>query len=509
MKPAYCDVSLLYVEDEADARELLAKAITREFPAIRFHVAENGSQGLDLFLREQPVIVLTDISMPVMDGIRMAREIRKIDPEVFIIAVTAHSDTGYLLNAIEVGINHYLLKPVEFRKLFSAIGACIETIGLRRRLREHEEHIRKLSHAVEGSPCPVMITDSHGTIEYVNHKFCEVTGYTQAEVIGENPRILKSGRVPQETYQQLWGAVTAGREWHGELLNRKKDGELYWELSSISPIIGPEGKTTHFVAVMEDITERKRSTEKIEALNDELAARAAELEAFNYMVSHDLQTPLTVVDGYCQIMLEHHVSTLNEKCREYLGEIHDWTLRMSRLIETLLDFSRLSHREIKRQAVDLSGIARRVIAECRFREPSRHVTTIIPDGIIAHADQALTVVLLENLIGNAWKFSKNREEAIIEFGVGERVGMPTYFVRDNGIGFDVPQEGKLFAPFQRLPGSGDYSGHGIGLATVKRIIESHGGRIWAESREGEGATFFFTLGNRPIDSDSTLKPSGS
>jgi light-regulated signal transduction histidine kinase (bacteriophytochrome) len=118
----------------------------------------------------------------------------------------------------------------------------------------------------------------------------------------------------------------------------------------------------------------------------------------------------------------------------------------------------------------------------------------------------LAVVLLENLIGNAWKFSKNREEAIIEFGVGERVGMPTYFVRDNGIGFDVPQEGKLFAPFQRLPGSGDYSGHGIGLATVKRIIESHGGRIWAESREGEGATFFFTLAGVEGSENQCSKP---
>jgi PAS domain S-box-containing protein len=488
------DFSILYVEDETDTRELVRDILVRKYRRLTVEVATDGENGLELFRELQPDIVITDLSMPLLDGIAMSREIRQLSPETHIIAVTAHSETKYLLDAIEIGINHYILKPIVNRKLFAVLDACIEAIRMRRLLKAQEEHIRKLSSAVEGSSCSVMITDAHGIIEYVNPKLCSVTGYSADEVVGKTPRIMNSGQTPAGTYEQLWNAITDGREWHGELLNRKKNGELFWESVSISPSRDDSEASTHFVAIKEDVTERKQAAEMIEKLNSELAATAAELEAFNYTVSHDLRTPLTLINGFCQVIQTHYASCFPKKCREYFEDIHAATLRMDRLIGTLLDFSHLSRCELNREPVDLSEFVQRVASDLRQLEPERHITVTVHDGIVADGDPRLLAVLVQNLLGNSFKYTSKKEHAVIEFGVEESGVCPAFFVRDNGTGFDMADAEKLFVPFQRLPGSEDFSGHGIGLATVKRIVQRHGGDIWAKAKPGAGSIFYFTLG---------------
>ena len=253
------DISILYVEDEPEPREMVGRVLALQLRSLRLYTAENGEAGLALYRKHRPDIVITDINMPLMDGIRMGNEIKSLNPEAIIIAVTAHSDTSYLLDAIETGISNYVLKPIDYDKLFEAIAKGIETVRMKRVVQEQNNYIRMLSRAVEASPCSVVITDSKGVIEYVNTKFTELTGYSSEEAIGQNPRILKSDRVPPDTYEELWGTITAGREWRGEFLNLKKNGGLYWESASISPIFNDQGAITHFVAVKEDITERKRA----------------------------------------------------------------------------------------------------------------------------------------------------------------------------------------------------------------------------------------------------------
>ncbi len=494
------DILILYVEDDPEAREMVSRVLARKIRTLRLYTAENGAAGLALFKEHRPDIVVTDINMPVMDGIRMGEEIKALDPDALIIAVTAYSDTRSLLNAIEIGINNYVLKPIDYDKLFAAIDKCIETVTLKRRVNEQNEHIRQLSRAVEAGPSAVVITNSKGIIKYVNPKFTEMTGYTPEEAIGQNPRILKSNKMPADIYEELWGDITDGNEWHGEFLNRKKDGGLYWESASISPIFGGQGDITHFVAVKEDITERKRAAEKIEILNTTLAARASELEAanqeleaFNSMVSHDLRKPLTNINCNCQVILELYRATLNEQCHDYVKDIYTETLRMSQLIDTLLTFSRLGRAELHLQPVDLSGTAAYVAKTFRQAEPGRNCTVHIEEGIRAEGDPKLLKVVLENLLGNAWKYTGKREKAIIEFGVTEIDGERVCFVRDNGIGFDMAYAEKLFLPFERAPDARDFEGYGIGLSTVRRIIQRHGGKIWAESEPDKGAAFFFTL----------------
>jgi len=500
MAPEEPQVSLLYVEDEALAREMVERMIARKFPHLKIHSAENGKQGVELYRKYRPEIVITDINMPIMDGIRMAGEIKALKPDAMIIVMTAYSDTEYMLNAIELGISRYVLKPVDHNKLSAAIEKCLATIALEERVRKQNDFIRKLFRAIEQSPSMAMITDVLGNIEYVNPKFTEVTGYTLQEIVGQNPRIMKSGATPPEVYEKLWNTLNSGNEWHGEFLNRKKSGELFWESASISPLYNDAGVITHFVAVKEDITARKRAEEEIEVLNTNLADQvfelqlaSQELEAFNYSVSHDLRAPLTNISGYCQVLLHIHSQKLDKDCIEFVEKMLGETVRMNQLINTLLEFSRLGKAELERESVDLSAMATAIGVGLKLSDTQRQADFRIEEGITVNGDKKLMRVLLENLLGNAWKYAGKKAETVIEFGRMQAGRKDICFVRDNGAGFDMNNADRLFAPFQRLHDKRDFEGFGIGLATAQRIIQRHGGRIWAEGKEGEGATFYFSI----------------
>lgn len=363
-----------------------------------------------------------------------------------------------------------------------------------------EGQIRKLSQAVEQSPSSIVITDTDGNIEYVNPKFVRVTGYTQEEAIGKNPRILKSGETPPEGYERLWKTITTGGEWLGEFHNKKKTGELYWELAHISPIRNAQGVITHFVAVKEDITARKEADEKLRELNEDLEHRAAELdavnrelEAFAYSVSHDLRAPLRTIDGFSKVLLEAYGDKIDDEGASYLRFVCEGSQRMARLIDDLLRLSRVTRSEMHREWVGLSDLASSIAGELQKAEPGRQVEFRIAPALAAHGDPQLLRLVLENLLHNAWKFTSKRPRARIELGATEQGGKVAYFVRDDGAGFDMAYANKLFGAFQRLHGEKEFSGTGIGLATVQRIINRHGGLIWAEGEVEKGATFYFTL----------------
>lgn len=258
------DISLLYVEDEQVTREQISRILKKIVTEL--HVAENGQHGLELYLEKQPDIVLTDIMMPLMNGLDMAREIRKLDRERQIIMLTAYSDTDYLLECIRLGVNQYVQKPVDFDRLSSAIEICSNYILLKRRLEQQETRIHMLSQAVEQAPAPVVITTVDGIIEYVNQMFTRLTGYHASEVIGKKPSILKSGLNPETLYKELWTTISAGSEWKGEMANRRKDGEIYWEVVKICPLRDATNNITGYLKVSQDITERKKYEEDLRYL---------------------------------------------------------------------------------------------------------------------------------------------------------------------------------------------------------------------------------------------------
>ncbi len=252
--------------------------------------------------------------------------------------------------------------------------------------------------------------------------------------------------------------------------------------------------------LIREVAERKRAEEDIRKLNSQLVQRSAqleasnkELEAFSYSVSHDLRAPLRGIDGFSQAVLEDYDEKLDESGRNYLNKVRTASQRMSKLIDAMLNLARLTRAEIHTQTFDMSAVARAVLEDFQKVEPDRQVECIVADNVFATADPQLLRAVLENLMGNAWKFTQQQAHPRIEFGYGQYKGQAAYFVSDNGAGFDMTYVHKLFGAFQRLHAYTEYPGVGVGLATVHRIIQRHGGQIWAEGVVGKGATFHFTL----------------
>ncbi|GFO53463.1 hypothetical protein GMSM_04700 [Geomonas sp. Red276] len=265
--------SLLYVEDDPLSRELVCTALARKWPHLQLVTAENGEEGLRLYQDQHFDLVLTDICMPIMDGIKMAEKILGLDPDAKIVAATAISDTHFMLDAIQAGVSRYVLKPFDFKLLFATIGEILSQVTLGRRLERQTGLIRQLSHAVEQGPGMVIISDASGNIQYVNSRFSAVTGFLPGDVIGQNMRARLAGEAGSEYADTVWGEITQGKEWRGELVNLKKGGERYYEEVIVSPLTTTEGAICNFVAVMEDISERKRAEEKIRSLIEELEHR--------------------------------------------------------------------------------------------------------------------------------------------------------------------------------------------------------------------------------------------
>jgi hypothetical protein len=391
-----------------------------------------------------------------------------------------------------------------------AAGKITQMMGILTDITERkraEADVRKLSVAVEQSQVSIVITDRSGAIEYVNPFFTRATGYSREEALGQNPRILKSGETPPEVYEQLWKTLASGKEWRGELHNKRKNGELFWEFASISPVRDDSGETTHYLAVKEDITERKQIDEKLKQLNEDLERRVvertaqleaanSELEAFSYSVSHDLRAPLRHVSGFVEMLREHLQSHLDQSSQRYVDVITSSSKRMGVLIDDLLAFSRLGRTEIRKLPVELEGLVQEVIAELEPDTRDRSINFTVDALPIVHADRTLLKQVLMNLLANAVKFTRGRENATVEVGLRPEPnahGRSVIFVRDNGAGFEMKYADKLFGVFQRLHTTEEFEGTGIGLAHVRRIIHRHGGTTWAEGVVDKGATFYFTV----------------
>jgi diguanylate cyclase (GGDEF)-like protein/PAS domain S-box-containing protein len=291
--------TVLCVEDDEVSRHMLSLVVSKEFPHAALITAENGQEGLDLFRKHAPDLIITDVRMPVMDGIRMAKKIRELNKDTRFIVITADNDINRVLEAIDIGINQYVLKPINNVKLLSAIKSCLTGIEQERHVREQLEFFRKLSRAVDQGPVANIVTDAEGNIEFVNPGFTRLTGYTYSEAIGKNVRILKSGGTPSEEYRRLWKAIQSGEEWWGEFLNRKKSGELFWVSVSISPITDASGRITNYLSRQEDITERKQKLETIlhMAYYDSLTGLPN-----RYLFQELLQNALTQAQRHCRML---------------------------------------------------------------------------------------------------------------------------------------------------------------------------------------------------------------
>ena len=367
-------------------------------------------------------------------------------------------------------------------------------------LRSSEERFSKVFRT-----CPETITIAtleEGIYLDVNEAFERLYGVPRTEAIGSSTLALGLWVEP-ERRNDLVGQLKEHRRVTGfPNLIQHRSGEI--RASEISAeVIDIDGRSC-LIAVVRDITERQRAEQEILRLNGELEQRILrrtaelevankELESFSYSVSHDLRAPLRSIHGFSEALLEDCGGQLNQDGRRHIDRIKGAADRMGHLIDDLLELSRVTRVEMARQRVDLSELARDVVRELRSAEPQRNVEVVIQEGLHATGDPRLLRVVLENLFGNAWKFTSRRDAARIEFAL--QPGSAELFrLQDNGAGFDMAFVTKLFGAFQRLHGANEFPGTGVGLATVHRIIRRHGGRIWAEAAVERGAVFYFTLG---------------
>jgi PAS domain S-box-containing protein len=367
-------------------------------------------------------------------------------------------------------------------------------------LRDSEEQFRQV---FDESPSGILLIEEDQRVRRANPAFCRLLGRSEEE--------LQHDGLLNLVFQTGW--IPSGEQIRSQTEQEytTKSGGTAWVNVHATKLRNSQGRAVCNLALIEDITKRKKADQEIRVLNDSLELRVAqrtaetvasnqkletanrELEAFAYSVSHDLRAPLRSVDSFSQIIIDEYSDKLDEDGVRYLRRIRAGAQHMGQLISDLLNLSRVSRGLLKSEPVDLRSMASTIVTELRDQEPQRDVSVEIAPDIEANGDAQLLRVVMNNLIGNAWKFTGKREKACIEFGANSDEGIVVYFVRDNGAGFDMAYVSQLFTPFQRLHQTTEFAGTGIGLATVQRIVQRHGGRIWAESSVDQGATFYFTL----------------
>ena len=346
-----------------------------------------------------------------------------------------------------------------------------------------EESFRLLVESVQDYA--IFMLDPEGHVISWNKGAERIKGYRPEEILGQHFSrfYLPEAAARGEPTAHLAVAVRDGRV-ENEGYRVRKDGSRLWASAVITALRDDEGRLVGFTKVTRDLTERKQAA-------DDLARAHAELEAFSYSVSHDLRAPLRAISGYAQALIEDYGRNVDAEGQRMLHVLRDSATRMGELIDGLLAFSRLGRQAIKRTPLDMTTIARTVVEELQVAEPHGPHVTVAPLPP-AEGDGTLVRQVFANLLGNAFKFSAQRPDARVEVGAGEEGSDAVYYVRDNGAGFDMRYADKLFNVFTRLHGP-EFSGTGIGLALVHRIIQRHDGRIWAEGLVGAGATFYFTL----------------
>ena len=432
---------ILVVDDNATNRKLLRVTLAEE--GITTVEAGDGIEALMALDREPVDAIISDILMPRMDGYRLCYEVRaskKFCHLPFIIYTSTYTSPSDEKTGLDLGADKFLRRPSPAKEIVAALRALTGKPGRAR---------------TGPIPAPFGLELMKEYSEALIGKLEERN--SDLERAGE--QLLKASQVHSAQARELERA----RE---ELQNQNAELEMR-------------------------VRER---TSQLEAAN-------RELDAFSHSAAHDMRAPLRAIVGYSGMLLEGESTRLSPEGVRYLEEITASAQQMNDLIEDLLELSRISRCDLLRQTVDLSGLARDIVAELERAEPERHVETAIDSDVVVQGDEALLRIALGNLLNNAWKFTSKTERARIEFGTKQDAMTRTCIVRDNGAGFDMAYADKLFRPFQRLHSQSEFPGTGVGLATVERIIRRHGGRIWAESEVGRETSFYFTLSTSDAGGD--------
>lgn len=522
---------LLIVDDEAAQLRALCDILGQEGYLTRGFA--DGREALAALRVEPFDALLTDLMMPQIDGITLLRACREIDRDLACIVMTGHATVSTAVESLKAGADDYVMKPFNVTQILAALTRALdlrrlqfENIQLRESVSIYElarAITQGLSRAevVERTLAAAATLSDCGAAYLLEQTEAAAPALRLAGSAGPSARPLTDA-TPSEGVLADWVArasqeletLTATSE-AAALFGHPFDqalgialpilaaGELFGVLGFTSADTRHRARIGQLKAL--DVLARTAATafaraalvtelrEMNRVLEQRVEERTRELEAFTHSVAHDLRAPLRGVTGMAEILSETKLSQLDAEGQKYLDLIVQSGNRMAQLIDDLLKLSRITRGDLVRHSLDLSGLVREVAQQLHNAYPNRRVDLVIADGVHAAADPRLLRIALENLLGNAWKFSSQRPRARIEFGVEQQQGAPVHYIRDNGVGFDMRYAEKLFGVFQRLHTTEEFEGTGIGLSIVHRIVTRHGGKVWADSRKGEGTTFYFSL----------------
>jgi len=489
--------SLLILEDEPAHVEAIRRAFASGDPGVEIWVASSLRAYCELVAARPPDIVLMDLNLP--DGNTHESLILLSEKHPFpVLVMTSMGNEEVAVAAMKAGAIDYVVKsPEAFANMPRSAQRALREWNLLQERKRAEEELRNFRFAVEQSGTPIFITDPMGKIEYANPAFEKTTGYTLAEAAGKTPRILKSGEQSAEFYRNLWETVLAGKIWRGQFHNRRKDGSLYWESATISPVQNDLGETVHFIAIKEDITYRKAIEGRLkDALFDAQSAVKAKSE-FLAVMSHELRTPLNGVLGFAELLAD---SRLDDKQKAYSQAITSSGKHLLSVVNDILDFSSMENgalliaessflvADLLRSAV---GIPQNAASE-KGLEIRCETKPGVPERIVGDERRILQILL--NLLGNAVKFTESGSVTlrVAPASGGDRPFLD-FSVEDTGIGMSPETLKVLFKPFSQADSTINrrFGGTGLGLAISQRLAEAMGGRITVASLPGQGSTFTF------------------
>ncbi|MDH3451483.1 MAG: PAS domain S-box protein, partial [Gammaproteobacteria bacterium] len=426
-----------------------------------------------------------------------------------------HRDRGGTVFPVEISMSAFELQGQEV--VGAVVRSITERIAAEKALRESEQRFHDFADSASDWYWEM---DENLRFTAFSERFTEITGVPQEELLGKTREETGIPGVEME----YWNAHLADLQAHRPFRNfvhprRLPSGETVYLSVNGRPVHDARGDFRGYRGTGTDVTELKNAEEELRSyryhLEELVAARTAALEAsnrelqsFSYSVSHDLRSPLRAIDGFSYALLEDYAELFDERARDYLNRVRNASQRMGQLIDDLLELSRISRRKLRRDNVNLTDMATQINASLRGSNADRSVDVAVQPGLVCVGDSRMLHIALENLFDNAWKYTAQKPRAQIEFGCRERDGHRIYYVRDNGVGFDMRYVHKLFGEFQRLHADTKFTGTGIGLATVARVVNRHGGEVWAEGILGEGATFSFTL-EESESGAAVILPAGS